>query len=241
VRNDYPPDFTAVFVNGTADPNRTMVLRHVSHSYQRLNLQERNLIANSLTTNSTQAVNPNAPSAQQRFLWQIDPAEALVFWLALLYDHNQYPVSGFNGSAQRKPHFPFVAERLLDVDGDNWPEYYPSTRPDEPPYVYLNHQTYPFSSYAYPSVSNPAKGIAIAYLSEEVDGDPNNPFVYRFTNPQKFQIICPGLDGRYNDRDTATLPANYPRFPSGANYRLVGELDNITNFSEGELEDKIDR
>lgn len=224
--NGYPPDFTVT------DPNRTLVLRHITNSYQRLNGAERTLIANSLTTGNNVAVDPAG-----RYLENIDSAEALVFWLSELYEHNQFPVTGVGATAKKKTHgFEFKPERLMDVDGDGWMEYYPSTRPDEPPYVYFHHQTYPAAFYVYGN-----KGEAIAYLTDELN-PADAVFGYKWANPQKFQIISAGLDGRFNDRVPPVAPADYPRFPSGVNYRMAaGELDNLTNFSEGQLEDKIDR
>ena len=224
--NGYPPDFTVT------DPNRTLVLRHITNSYQRLNLGERNLIANSLTTGNNVAIDPAG-----RWLENIDSAEALVFWLGELYEHNQYPVTGVNATAQKVTQFfEFDKERLRDEDGDGWMEYYPSKRPEEPPYVYFHHQTYPAAFYVYGN-----KGEAIAYLTDEANPADVN-FFYKWANPQKFQIICCGLDGRFNARVPPVAPAAYPRFPSGQNYDMAnGELDNMTNFSEGKLEDKIDQ
>lgn len=224
-RGDYPPDFTAT------DPNRTLVLRHLTNSYQRLNLAERQMIANSLTTGANVTID-----ALNRKLEDLDQAEAIVFWLSELYDHNQFPVTGYNGQAKKKVFFNFPTDRLFDVDNDGWKEYYPSARPDEAPYVYFHHLTYPQAGYVYPN-----RGVAIAYLSDEPDAT-MAPFNYRFANPQKFQILCPGLDGKFNARTSPVPPANYPGFPSGRNYDINnGELDNITNFSGGVLEDKIDR
>jgi prepilin-type N-terminal cleavage/methylation domain-containing protein len=234
-RGDNPPDFSTLYM---ATPDPTPIMRHITTSYQRLAPQERALIQDSFVNSTDICVRDR--DTRLRSLDTLDPAEALVFWLSQLYDHNQYPITGYrdnNGvpTAKRKVFFEFPADRLGDFDNDGWDEFYPSTRPDDPPYVYFHHSSYPVAFYQH------SKGRAIAYLSDQPDAT-MAPFNYQFANPKLFQILCPGLDGKYNSYTAAVAAANYPRFPSGANYDMAnGELDNITNFSEGELEDKIDR
>ena len=61
-----------------------------------------------------------------------------------------------------------------------------------------------------------------------------------YINPKTFQIISAGLDSVYglevalaNNR-----PEMFPVYPTGP-YVLEGDLDNLTNFSEGTLKDAI--
>ena len=59
--------------------------------------------------------------------------------------------------------------------------------------------------------------------------------VQRFAEPEKFQIICAGLDGEFGAGSVSQLAV----YPDGIGYAESDE-DNLTNFSGGKtLEDSI--
>ncbi len=183
----------------------------------------------------------------------LDPAEALVFWLSSLRNNPQRPLPWIDGSAQDnsngplKKYFEFEVARLRDLDQDGWLEYYPKNSADAP-YVYFNSRTYGFqalgASYGYPrqnlSMAYPQPayvpqfGRARPYAKQV---DPMNlANVLEWVNPNKYQIVCAGLD-RYFGDDTPN-PGNATMvlaklFPIGDNYTPVVEDDNITSFTQG--------
>ena len=58
--------------------------------------------------------------------------------------------------------------------------------------------------------------------------------VRTWENPTSFQIIAPGLDARFSG---PLAPAQYRFTKTGT--LTEGDLDNVTNFSKGKLEDEI--
>ena len=149
---------------------------------------------------------------------------------------------------------------------DVFPVFSPPTRPQ--PYVYFDSRTYllgingvPIQTY--PSILTgdyvpPAAltiGVARPYLT--TNRDPNffntSTFNWRahfFAKPKEYQIISAGLDGDYG---ADWNPVGLKIFETGALLRADqqpwggsaargyqdGDVDNITNFSEGTLGDKL--
>jgi prepilin-type N-terminal cleavage/methylation domain-containing protein len=52
-----------------------------------------------------------------------------------------------------------------------------------------------------------------------------------FVNPKTYQLLCPGLDGKYGNYSSGTEP--FPLYPSGANYDQANGVDDMTNFTNG--------
>lgn len=183
----------------------------------------------------------------------LDPAEALVFWLSMIRNNPQRPLPWIDGSpldnstAPVKNYFTFEQARLRDIDNDGWLEYYPRNSADVP-YVYFCANTYGFqtlfvdhgyprksisATYPQPAVAN-TFGTARPYAKRV---DPMNlANVLEWVEPNKFQILCGGLDRYFGDDvpnpGNATLVLA-KLFPIGENYTPVVEEDNITSFSEG--------
>ena len=66
--------------------------------------------------------------------------------------------------------------------------------------------------------------------------------VYSWINPQSFQIFCAGLDVSYGQYTAAYNAKAMLPFPSGSSSEisyLPETYDDITNFSNGTLEDAI--
>jgi prepilin-type N-terminal cleavage/methylation domain-containing protein len=143
----------------------------------------------------------------------LDPAEALVFWLRGYSDNPIDPLGG-----TRKSLMQFDETRLkTNPTGNGLTIYYP---PDgqQQPYIYVQNLAYGTATY---TAVAPGKGVARAYKSSAA----GNPFV----NVDSFQIICAGLDGDYG-----TAAGTFPNGPHAG-----GDKDNLTNFSGGTLQSKV--
>jgi len=222
---DYPPDFTTL--TGAADLTNQnhLVVRHLRKAFPR---HAENLVAAFKDTSG----NFNKP----------DPAEALVFWLAQLWDDPRKPLTG---SGQRISLFTFDEKRLVDPDGDNLFAYLPPDGKDAP-YVYFDSRVYTNNKFI-----SGTSGPVVASLCVYKDSA-GNPLLYPYVtkrnnapvdlvtnpltmpNPTTFQIISAGLDGDYGDVTSVIAgdPTTYKVFPFGDNYQ-IGDLDNISNFSVG--------
>lgn len=146
------------FENATQQKQR--FTRHISRAFPRYTGDYETAI-NTATTNTSMT---GTPYEDGLGLVDLDPAEALVFWIGGLprayedADGNlTYEVTGFSSnpanpfqSADEQPQrteklFDFNPARLVDRDNDGWPEYIPqgnSAAIDPPPYVYFDAPTY---------------------------------------------------------------------------------------------------
>jgi len=197
----------------------------------------------------------------------LDPASALLFWLGGLPETppvagGQWIPAGFHKDPTLpfKPGLPRTPPLYGEFDPDRipvdaatgWPV---EPHPDDPtvvrffryypkgvdvPYVYFRARrlagvwgyfvTGGQVAYQH-SVGDAASGMAanicVAYQ------DPQNPPLWR--NHDTCQIIAAGLDGEFGAGDSATLRVS----KTGLNFSQ-GDYDNLTNFSEGTLEDEIE-
>ncbi|HAY79979.1 MAG TPA: hypothetical protein DCY79_09280 [Planctomycetaceae bacterium] len=149
---------------------------------------------------------------------------------------------------------------------DVFPVFSPPSRPQ--PYVYFDSRTYLLGisgvpSQTYPSILTgdyvpPAAltmGVARPYLTTNRDPNFFNASTFNWrahyaAEPKEYQIISAGLDGDYG---ADWNPAGLKIFETGALLRADqqpwgggtargyqdGDLDNITNFSEGTLGDRL--
>lgn len=171
-----------------------------------------------------------------------------------------------DAASRIKGPYEFLDQRLGDADGDGWPEYYPAidsvpqptnsgaTTAGNPtaPYLYFDGGSYSgvtppnFTSYpssgqylavsgvgampSFPTNSYAAQwGVAIPYAKAF------NASQINWMNPDKFQIISAGLDSQYY---FGPSPDAFRTFPSGTNYSQA-DMDNVTNFSNGKLQDSL--
>ncbi|MBN2476940.1 MAG: prepilin-type N-terminal cleavage/methylation domain-containing protein [Pirellulales bacterium] len=88
--------------------------------------------------------------------------------------------------------------------------------------------------------------ICVPYLRDIVPAQTNpaaaeNPTTDRvWMERDKFQIISPGLDEQFGDQPVAAAATDFRNAITGENLSVNGgDLDNITNFSEGRLENGI--
>jgi len=224
---DYPPDFTT-FTAADLTPNLNanhLVVRHLRKAFPRH------------AENLTLAFSDGSGNFRKP-----DPAEALVFWLAQLWDDPRKPLMG---SGQRIVLFPFDEKRLVDPDGDGLYAYIPPDGKDAP-YVYFDSRIYTDKRQISSSNTDPIASLcryedaAGTRLLHPYTTKRNNAPVsvtnpLTMANPTTFQIISAGLDGDYGEVMGVVDPADpttYKLFPFGDNYQ-IGDLDNISNFSVG--------
>ncbi|MBN01944.1 MAG: hypothetical protein CMJ77_22790, partial [Planctomycetaceae bacterium] len=131
----YPPDFTGPIAvgNSAVQPDLTVINQYLGRLFRYRNAQQ------------------DVPIDNPQALKYLDPSEALVFWLRGFTDDPAHPLFGSpqaqlvekqgGVAVQRNPIFEFDETRLLDKDGDGFPEYYPRYAQDLP-YVYLAHYNY---------------------------------------------------------------------------------------------------
>jgi hypothetical protein len=208
-----------------------------------------------LATN--QNYNPNAPisATNEKYVWkqgkQLDEGEALVFWLSLTTSDPRQPFTG----SPKKVYYDFAADRLIDGSGNdvdpdpmdtswNDPDYaaYPSYKPDhagDSCYVLIDSRAYAIhvdSAVDIPAVAEDGDfGATRTYVAQvSASGAPT------YVNPSKFQIICAGQDGAFDDNSPPggmfvnTAPDyGFKLYPAGMNY-TDSDKDNLTNFSEGQ-------
>lgn len=168
---------------------------------------------------------------------EIDPSEALVYWLGGgLFDNPEYPLSG---PGQPKKFFDFKTDRLVNYnnDVDIYPQYVPKYGDQKIPYVYFDSRTYGIVSFTPPTGT---QGVARPYLADAGTDQALDIFVWE--EPTKFQIVAAGLDGHYGDLPpgaTGTPPGKpYKQYPSGV-YYTKQDRDNVTSFAEGDLEARL--
>ena len=171
----------------------------------------------------------------------MDSASALVFWLGGLprstaawipdgFSQNvENPFQLRAVSAQRtEPLFEFQPERI------NWSgsliHYYPKVSGARAtnggcPYVYFRARNNDYSaSLSQLARTEETKSITVLpYINVQTD---------IWANPSTFQIISAGLDNLYGGTTGAA-----PTYPSGNYNGTTGHYDNLTNFTDGKLED----
>lgn len=162
-----------------------------------------------------------------------DSATLLVFWLGGVRDPNKpgWSPDGFSldpenpffnrnhalGQQRTEPLFEFKPERIQLANSNYryYPEIsgaYPSSNGAGCPYVYLRarNKAYPTFTSVFPGTADEKAVYSYAKGANE------------WYNPSTFQIISAGFDNNYGDGQ-----------PTG------GDLDNLTNFAEGKLEDLL--
>ena len=140
------------------------------------------------------------------------------------------------------------------LENDPFPVYAPAGQ-DEP-YVYFDSRTYNKLIWVVDNIYRPnnytmeafaaLKGSAVPYKSDQsnpnfltTDWHPGR--AYYFANRDTFQVVSAGLDTIYGG--VPTLVGNQwawvaRQFPNGLGYS-PGDRDNITNFSDGALSDRL--
>ena len=274
---DYPPDFSLVTPLNAPQNDVTEVLNALNRMFRYRVAQE------------DLPLNPNTKQLDPEWLLNLDPSEALFFWLRGFSDNSKYPLYGRSGAERiawaktvgpeaillefqnipTTPLFEFDKLRLRDDDKDGFPEFYPRFG-RQMPYVYYVHTRYrdvirQGSDFAVRMGPDSSVMLRDDIGSGNPQFYPPRPYFsaletrtslttnggWAFAAPDKYQIICAGLDGTFGSSIAwYTVNQNQPEmfsffFPTGPYLDLdparpkKAHLDNITNFAEGTLEDKV--
>lgn len=208
--HDYPPDFT----------NPQAVVAHMKKAYPRSTV---NVVA-WLSPASTLTPKPA----------DLDPAEAIVFWLREVSTNPRNPLSM---SGESVNFFDFDETRFVDLDGDGWKEYVPKYAQGAP-YVYFDGRElngkyiYDGASYGGGSmgVVRPFRSNIAIDARDNGRTQPNTaPNNTKWVDAGKFQIISAGMDNEYG---SDTLPL-FRKFPQPDPNEPPDNRDNLTSFSEG--------
>jgi prepilin-type N-terminal cleavage/methylation domain-containing protein len=180
---------------------------------------------------------PNC-NVQTELTWiggSLTPAQALVFWLQGFSPDTEHPLSGI-ANAPPTPFFPFDQARLVNstnsstnpVISQRFAAYVPANGQGAP-YVYYSAATY--STQATYSLAQGGTGVCRPYCQDTVNNGASGTVV--FANPSSFQIISAGLDGNYGVGNCSFPSGGTTYGPTGVQAYGAGDLDNITNFSNG--------
>jgi type II secretory pathway pseudopilin PulG len=179
----------------------------------------------------------NAATEAASIPGNLTAAQGLVFWLGGFSPDPEHPITG---TGTRTPFFPFDVTRLIGATNaastttPYWGAVYIPADGLGSPYVYFAAQNYATQA-PFVASTSPGGGGTGVVRPYYVDGgtsavSPQNLYV----NANSFQIISAGLDGDFGDGSSTTTPNPYPSYPSGSGY-TQGDMDNLTNFSQGNL------
>lgn len=240
---DYPPDFS----------DRIAVQAHIRKAFPRNTLNLNPNLSDTTSWYFTYSWQGSVPPGKVDPK-NLDPAESLVFWLSAIKSNprdpldidNVHPNTAYvvDGAGDSVSFFEFDETRLIDRDGDGWPEY-ASAHSRETPYVYFDGRVsggvYEYTTAVYPlSGVDAGFGVTRPYRSNTAIDSRDNGRTVPFASPNttqwiaadKFQLICPGLDNHFGP-DLLGAGGPFKQFPD-ANYQLSDEdEDNLASFSEG--------
>jgi hypothetical protein len=152
---------------------------------------------------------PKCPQTKYPDMCGQSPASALYFWLAGPDGRgfSANPLDPFGGGRSRiGPFYKFVPEQLKKVDGIM--QYCPPRGIDGSPYVYFRGGLTGYDGHIGWETARPYRNSK--------DGS--------WINPQTYQILSPGADGKYG--------VGF-HFPSGIDYNDAN-LDDMANFTRGD-------
>jgi len=229
--DDYPPDFS----------NPMLVVRHARKAFPRVSDGEINRLLLKVYGNLKLSNIKTLPPAKIAE-WNIDPAEALVFWLSGFSEEATRPFFGqggpFGAGQRNTGHYDFDGTRLVkNDDGDPYPVYWP--RSFELPYVFFDARTYgylgPGGNPQYPPPGKKKQKVASSSYHRQMTGR-LRPYMSSvpnevWTNEKTFQILAAGIGD-----DLGGSAGKLRYYPSGANFDK-GDRKNIANFSGGQLGD----
>lgn len=234
--NDYPPDFCDI----------QAFVQHMTSAFPRSQVNAAAWIA------STTAL-PGSPSATQFVPANLDPAEALPFWLSMLSTNPRDPLSGVapNYQGERSSFFTFLTERLMDIDGDGWVEYVPKNG-NQRPFVYFDGRVVS-GQYAYVNSSYPKQATIAPVTTEMVrpyrsntainatrdrartkpNNSPSGNNNTEWLRPGAFQVISAGLDNEFGTDYSVSGSVVFKTFPT-PNYPIAASSDddNLASFSD---------
>jgi prepilin-type N-terminal cleavage/methylation domain-containing protein len=178
------------------------------------------------------------------------PDVALLFWLGGAQDANgQFigfsanPQNPFDSSASRIPN-PYDFEKANANSRFKWTnntltiptggsaavvwklyQYLPANdQPASAPYLYFKAVAQQYTGTAFPiPLTSPAQ-TTLPYADSTATNQP------AFMSPTTYQLLCPGLDGKYGQYATNK---KWPLYSSGSNYDVSNGQDDMTSFTKG--------
>lgn len=162
-----------------------------------------------------------------------DPAVALVFWLGGVPSGGK--LTGFSkdvenpfaapisGVPRTDPLFEFDRDRLNVATMRYYPNLSGAIEADAP-YVYFRATEYAAAVFTH---NAGGENVTLRPYVNNRSGTPE------YANPKTFQIISAGRDNWYGGSGSAS-----PTFPT-TNFTSAGHHDNLTNFTDGKLEDAM--
>jgi prepilin-type N-terminal cleavage/methylation domain-containing protein len=265
---EYPPDFTGIdqVRLGSADlAAKQLVLTHISKAFPHLVLSGSTveLRWRSLRTEIANHTNPRVDI----FFVNLNPSTALRFWLGGMSDAQGRPIGfskdpahPFDNTTPSRigPFFEFDPDplRLPSQPAAELGRYYPSgvVPGNGQPYVYLRAELgQPQPKREYYSY---IPGNTPPYLFKQGASSGAKPYwdqrTMGWVNPESFQILCCGLDGRFGQENvypTGNVPKPFTNIsppPPGETFLpgvpddLITDLNaNVTNITPGNF-DHID-
>ena len=126
---------------------------------------------------------------------------------------------------------------------DKIPVYLAKHATQPSPFVYFCSRSYTTSTGADPTVAKYSlqgdRGLAVPYLSDEVNSA--TPTAILFANKTSFQIMCAGMDGRFNEFGPTDAPTKSTLANKNNKWRFAQTIstktsdpqyDNIVNFAD---------
>lgn len=245
---EYPPDFS----QSTWQLKQAAINAHLSRAYRQRNLS-RDYTGRVPGGSNTTGQNLGDLLTQVD-LDALNPTNALWFWLRGFSPDPQRPLTG---AGTRTASYEFKDTQLWrDPTSPYAVRYAPAQDPQRAPYLYYRANTAtPALEYALADFwsydSNASDQQRVTALPNGSQVSMPRPYfankggVITYAEPQKFQLICAGLDGTYGQggrtqqtNRPVTLDSSAPANPLGAMSGIFPEgpyssvdLDNITNFT----------
>ena len=205
-------------------------------------------------------VNWGTGSGQTPYPTNVTPDTVLIFWLGGAEDQNgafigfsANPLNPFDsGSNRTAPAFDFLKAqnntRFVQLgpassitSGTNnvyWNLYQYLPQNDQAtsqPFLYFKAVAGTYTVTPFTPAKN-ANNIATLPYADSTAPAPTGSNLPGFVNPKSYQLLCPGLDGKYGAYPaTANAPnaTKWPLYPAGTNYDNVNGQDDMTNFTNG--------
>ncbi len=190
------------------------------------------------------------PAGQVGYPTDLTPDTALVFWLGGAQDasgafigFSANPLNPFDANAQRiTPAYDFQqransSNPRFVQQGSLTPappasasvvwnlyQYLPlNGQPTSQPYLYFKAVAGQYSTA--PFTPKGSVSIATQPYADSSVWTTKTPY---YVSPKSYQILCPGMDGKFGKYATANTP---PLYPAGTNYDQANGLDDMASFT----------
>ena len=237
-KGDYPPNFR----------DYNAFIRHIRRAYPKIaptRLDEMITYAWGQDSSGNNYTLANPPPTSPAAIPLIDEGESLVLWLSAVDGDSRDPFKVIRSiqPTSAKRYYQFDERRLINTDSDVIPSYR-AAYSKETSYIYMDSRSYDELIDIANGRAAIADGASLGVRpywqnsttdsTSVIDSSESLPM-----NPTTFQIVCAGQDGEFGTLLTDSTENNVKKFNSGQHY-AEGDMDNMTNFSDGKrLEDNI--